>query len=273
MNTKFGPIFLCQLLSAAILLGGNEFRESGARSQALGGASLTFTDVYAIHNNQAGIAFLEDITAGIYSENRFLVEGINQYAGAFALPGLSGVFGLAINFFGFKAYNEKKIGLAYARNFGDRFSAGIQFDFLSTTIMGYGTRNNFTAEAGLLFEVMPGLWMGTHIYNPIRSTLSDEFKEDIPVTISFGGAYHFSEQLILTAEMEKNIDETPSFQAGIEYAIIEVLDLRVGISTAPSCLSFGIGLHLRKLQIDLAGNFHQVLGLSPSAGIAYTFQK
>ena len=44
----------------------------GARSAALGGYNVTLSDVWSTNNNQAGLGFVEDMTGGIYYENRFL---------------------------------------------------------------------------------------------------------------------------------------------------------------------------------------------------------
>ena len=59
---------------------------------------------------------------------------------------------------------------------------------------------------------------------------------------------------------------------GIEVPLVEELVLRGGYMSLPSMFTFGAGVRLKALHINLAGQFHQQLGISPSLGINYTFQ-
>src|SRR5262245_21201539 len=93
---------------------GNEPQSIGARSNALGNASITLSDPFSLFNNQAAMAFVNNISIGLYTERRFMLKELSYNAGGVTLPTKSGVFGLSANYYGFDLYNEKKIGLAYA---------------------------------------------------------------------------------------------------------------------------------------------------------------
>ncbi|OQX78276.1 MAG: hypothetical protein B6D61_05925 [Bacteroidetes bacterium 4484_249] len=256
----------------------------GGRSAGIGNASVTLNDFWSVHNNQAGLAGYDQISAGFYYENRFLVKELGRSAGAFILPTKSGVFGLNFNYFGYSQYNEKKIGLAYARAFGKYFSAGIQLDYLSTAIAeDYGSKSSVTFEIGVRSEITENLVVAAHVFNPIRVKLEAEFDERIPVIFKFGASYSISEKLIIAVETEKDTDFKPLFRGGIEYIIIEQATVRIGYSTMPSTTgsdnfniasvyTFGFGLHFKKLLIDFSASVHQTLGWSPQVSFIYTFK-
>ncbi len=68
------------------LYSSNDNLPQGARSAALGNASVTFADFWAIQNNQAGLADFKNIAAGFYYENRFLLKELSLKSVAFVLP-------------------------------------------------------------------------------------------------------------------------------------------------------------------------------------------
>jgi hypothetical protein len=160
----------------------------GARSLGLGSSSITLSDPYSILNNQAAMAFQKGISFSLHTEQRYIEKELGYYAGGFTLPAKAGVFGLAINYNGFDLYNEKKIGLAYARMFSQKVSGSIQLDYLSTSISDYGTSSAFTAELGLLLKISDQLSAGAHVFNPypIKSGFGDE---KIPTLFQLGLSY------------------------------------------------------------------------------------
>jgi hypothetical protein len=247
---------------------------AGGRSSALGNTSLCFADVWSVHNNQAAMAFLNKPAAGLYFENKFLVKELNLQAGAAVLPTKSGVFGLSLSYYGNKLYSEGKTGLAYAKNFGQRFSAGIQLDYLFTRIAeNYGTRHSFTFEIGLLGRITKNLTLAAHVFNPIIIKLADYNNERIPAIIRLGILYNFSENLLVTMEAEEKISLKPGVNAGIEYRLLKKAFIRIGLSASDHMLySFGFGLEVKNMNMDIAAAYHPVLGISPKASLVFTFK-
>src|ERR1039458_1023996 len=83
----------------------------GARSSGMANASVSLADVWSVQNNQAGLGFVRDISAGVFYDNRFLLNELSMRAGAFAFPVKGGTFGLCISNFGYSLYSENKYGL------------------------------------------------------------------------------------------------------------------------------------------------------------------
>jgi len=260
-------------LSLPISHASNDNYPFGARGAGMGYATVTLHDFWALSHNQAGLSRLKNPAAGVYFENRFLVEELSFGAAAFAMPVNNGVVGASFTYFGFELYNEAKIGLAYARDFGERFSAGIQLNYHNTGIgENYGNRGNLTFEGGVIFQLLPHLAIGVHLFNPLRAKIGDFADERIPTILKTGLGYTFSDKVLVIAEIEKSISHSLVFKAGIEYKITEHLYVRAGIGTNPTTNSFGFGLHLGNIHIDLATNYHYVLGYSPQIGFIYQFK-
>ena len=124
------------LFSQSIFAAGDNYG-LGARSGGMANASVTFSDIWSIHHNQAGLANIESITTGIYYQNRFGLNELGVQGFAFALPiqeVSKGVIGVSVTYFGYSQYNDSKIGLAYGKQLGDKYSVGIQLDYLQTSL-------------------------------------------------------------------------------------------------------------------------------------------
>lgn len=253
---------------------GSENFPIGARNTAMGNASATLSDHFSVFSNQAGLGNVENIAVGISTERKFFMNALSQHSLAFALPTGSGTFGLSMSYFGFSSYKENKIGLAFGKKFSENITAGIQIDYLNISIPEYGAKSAFTFEGGLIAKITKELKVGVHLYNPLRLKLTEVFDkvERIPTIIKGGLAYEPSEKVIVAIEAEKDIDQKPIYKAGIEYKVVDKLHLRTGISTNPTMNSFGIGLNLKNLKIDIASTYHYVLGISPGLSLSYVFE-
>jgi len=245
----------------------------GGRAAGMGNAAVAVYDFWALSHNQAGISKQQQATAGVYFENRYLAREMSFGAAAFSLPAADGVIGLSVGYFGYSLYNETKVGLAYARSFGERLSIGVQLNYFYTFIgEGFGSAGNLAAEMGVIYEILPKLQIGAHVFNPTRARISGYSNERIPTVLRFGTAYHFSNRVLLSIETEKDLEREPVFRAGLEYGITEQIFLRAGLGTKPTTNAFGLGVNLGGLRIDLATSFHHILGYSPQASLRYEFK-
>lgn len=265
-------IWLCWWASWSTIRAQNGLpQNAGARGAAMGNAAVTFTDINSVFVNQAGLGYLEQAAVTVYGERRFLAaDGLNSFLLGAAYPHKSlGTFGLSVHYFGFDTYNEQKIGLAYGRKLFKRFSLGAQFNYLATRIDQYGTAHNATFEVGVLAKVTKQFHLGAHVFSPLRLRLPNG--DYIPSLFKIGVAYLPSQQLRLTAELEKDLERPFNVRFGAEYHPMKALYIRAGVSTDPLLLSFGLGLRLKGLRIDVSTSYHQNLGFTPGLSVAYIF--
>ncbi len=240
----------------------------GARGAALANVKTVHRDVLAVLGNQAGLAHVEQVQVSLSTERRFNQSGLNYYALAAAYPSTWGTFGLTIQHFGFDAFNEKLLGLAYGRRLGEALSIGAQFDYLQVRIPGYGKNSTMTAELGLLARLTSEVQMGFHVYNIFESQWVQE--ELLPSTFGLGVRYEPTDKVLVVGEVEKVSDFGENFKVGLGYRLHPQLEVCVGFTTRPSLVTFGVGYRmLDGFSLDVASTVHSALGVSPIGSITY----
>ena len=241
----------------------------GAESLSLGGNVSSSTGIESILNNQAGLSDLNGFAVIVSSEQRFLLsELLVGSAGiAYNRKGF-GTVGLVVSSFGFEEYSEQKIGLAYSRKLFDNLSMGGQLDYLTTRIDGFGSNSAITFELGVQSELSEQFMIGAHIFSPGTVKINDT--SEIPSRINIGLKYSPTSKVYVVGEIEKLLDRGLSIQGGINYQIINELYLRVGTSTNPTRMSFGVAYGFNQsFRFDGALVNHDVLGLTPAASVKY----
>lgn len=242
----------------------------GARQAAMGNTGVALSDVWSNHHNQAGLAYVDKLSFGVSGESMFLLTGVSTKAGVVAIPTKSGTFGLNITSFGYSAYNETKIGLAFAKPFGEKLAIGVQLDYITVGLgENYGRASAFSIEAGILAKPNEKLSIGAHIFNPNRAKITAYNEERIPTVMRIGVDYVFSAKVLVDAEIEKDIDNKAVFKTGVEYHISDPLYLRIGIASNPFLSAFGFGINLKNFNIDIATSYHSVLGYTPQVSLTY----
>lgn len=269
---QIGIVVLFSLMSALAVAGGENFT-AGARATSMGDASVTLSDVFSTTTNQAGLAFMNEVVFGIYSDRKFISAQTNNFNAAVVVPFAPkiGTFGLSVNYYGYNLYNETKIGLAYARKFGTKFSAGIQFDYLRFFILENGQKNIFTLEAGFQYRPWKVLTFGAHVYNPIPYKMDNVFNERLPTIVKVGIGYEPSQKVLIAAEYQQDINHKPQFKSGVEYRPVKYLNIRAGVQTTPFSVSFGLGTAIKGFRLDAGSSYHPVIGFTPQLSAIYGF--
>ena len=213
---------------------------AGGRTVGMANSSVVLTDFWSIYNNQAGLGFVKQLSAGVFHHSGYIKEQNIQGVGI-AVPTKTGTIAATYNYYGYTNYNEQQAGLAFGRTFTEYFAAGIKLNFLHSQIAGeYGSSNAVTFEVGILSQPIENLFIGAHVYNPSYSEMGTE---KIPVI----------------------------YKAGIDYQLIELVSLQAGVSTNPTNYSFGAGFHYSGFNIYVGFIKHQALGFTPSFSVSYGF--
>lgn len=273
------------ILSALLLVGFVAQAQSngpgvrGARAAALGNASVTLSDVWAVGNNAAGLGQLSALSVGVYAENRYLLSALNTVAVAVATPlgkvenGLArrGVVGLEVQRFGGKLYNEQRAGLGYGYR-GGLVSIGGRVDMLQLSIEGLGSKRAVAVSLGGQAELVPKrLVFGAYLYNLNQAKLAEYQQERVPTVLKAGLSYRPTTKVLLNIETEKEVEQSADFKAGVEYRVIEALALRAGLRTLTEETTGGLGFRAGALQIDYAAAWHAALGLSQHLSVGLSF--
>jgi hypothetical protein len=246
----------------------------GAKAVGMGNNGLLNFDIWSAYNNQAALSSIENISAGLYYENRFTMSQLGTNAGVFVLPALTGTFGFDIAHMGIEEYGETRIGIGYGKKLAQRVSLGVQFNYhLLSFTSGYPDFYAFTGEVGLIVEPLDNLFIGAHVFNPTFSRLNSRYEDPLPVIFEIGAGYKITKKLMLTAEIEKERYDDMSPRFGIDYSLFKSMSLRSGVSLNPVEVCFGAGWVVKNLSLDFAFSRHEVLGYSPQISLLYNFGK
>lgn len=269
IKTLLNLIFF--VLFSNVLIARNDNLPVGARSAAMGNSTVVLGDLWSVNNNQAGLTQIKTFEAGLYANRNNLLSEASVISFAAAMPSKFGTLGLTFHQYGFKLYNESKVGLAFAKTFGPNFRAGLMADYLQTAIgENYGKNSSFCLEAGIQAQLVKNLWIGTHFYNLNRAKASNYFNEKIPSIMRIGLMYTVSDKVFASAEIEKDLVNKPIFKGGAEYKISSNFMFRAGFSIVGKPIyAFGIGFYTKGIRIDIAGSFHPNLGFTPHLGLGY----
>ncbi len=278
VNHKFKPpmyrnILFCFILIPCFARAGNDNKISGARSFAMGKASVAFFDQWSAFNNQAGLALLQEKSFGFYYENKFAVKELAVKSAYVNIPLKSSCFSGTYTQFGFNLYRESTIGISYSRALGEKFYAAVKFNQIRRVLQSeYGSQSRYAVEFGILSELFNDFFLGFHIDNPTQAKFNTlDYEDPIPTVFRFGFMYRLSNELILSSELHKEIQDVFGLKIGIEYQIAKKFYFRAGVHNHPNEVSLGVGFKFSRCKANLAFSRHPVLGYTPVADINFQF--
>ena len=241
-----------------------------SRYVGIGTYSQHFTDAFSGTANQGALAEAEQITAGLYSERRFLLKEMSYYQGAVVLPAGFGAIGIAFNYFGAEPFNTSAIGIGFGKKLGKIVSIGIQFNYNDVRLQGYGSASTINFEAGLLLHLTEKLHGGLHVYNPTGGRFGRGAKEKLASMYSTGLGYELSDKVLLSAGICHEEGKSVNITTTVEYNFANRFFLRAGIATDTGNFFFGLGLQLKLCRLDVNNSWQAPLGYTP--GIMLLFQ-
>lgn len=244
----------------------------GARNAGLAGASLTLDDEYSLFNNIGGMGRIENHAFFAGYQNRFNIAAFQVIGGGGIFHHTLGNAGLSYYKFGDDIFSQQKLQFAIGNKL-QMVSLGLGVDWVQYDIATVGTQQVFAIQFGGVAEITPQFLFGAHIFNLNQATLISETGERLPTVMKSGISYRPTEELMLNAEVEKDLDFDEIFKAGVEYRIVENVFVRTGISTQPFTGAFGAGFHPKMLKFDYAYTNDAQLGNTHEFSLAYTFKK
>ena len=247
-------------------------RPVAAGYPGLGAYSMAHVDVFSFAANQASLARINNLSAGVYGEKRYMLNELSFYSLAFVVPTKSGNFGIKGSYYGFNLYNESQAGLAYARSLGSKIDIGVQFNYNTIKVAGYGNAYAISAEAGIILHLSDKLHAGIHLNNPTGGKYNKSEDEKLPFVYTAGLGYEASEKFFVSGEVQKEEDQPVNVNAGLQYKFLSQLIARAGLSSASSTVWMGIGVSMKSFRIDAAASYHPHLGITPGLMLVFNFR-
>lgn len=239
----------------------------------LGAYSMNHVDLFSVTSNQASLAQIKNISAGVYGEKRFLLAETNMYSAIVAAPTKDGNFAFQADYFGFKNYNESQLGIAYARSVGKNLDLGIKFNYYSFRIPGFESSSTVNFEIGAIAHLTDKLNAGIHFYNPVGGKLSKTENDRLTSIYSFGLGYEVSDIFLISSEIIKADDLPVNVNVAMEYDFAEQFFARFGIASQNGSPFAGAGVCWENFRLDVSASYHPQLGLSPGLMLIMNLKK
>ena len=234
---------------------------------SLGGTLAAFGNrnagVYTYNTNQASLAGLNDVEVSIYSERRFLLSELLLVRGCLALPALDGVVGMAVVRFGGKDCSEMRWELIYARQLMNELAVGVQFNYYSQVMRGYGNAAWVGADVAMRLRVSDQLMLGVRYRNPVSCKLKKNSGDHVERSVGFGIGYEPPGKVLIAMEITRPQMEKLDVRAGVLYKAWKDVDVIVGVQSAVAGLCIGALVNLGRFRSEVSVSFHPVLGLTP----------
>lgn len=268
-------ILLAELIFFVLLLPLTSFSSEpekfpGARAAGLGNSTIALTDSWSVFNNQAGLGWQRSYWAGVYHESRYFISELNSNSLGVCVPVKPGTFGAGLTHFGYSQFCQTRFSLSYGMMLSKTISAGIGLNYHMVQIAnGYGSTNCITAEGGIIYKPLEKIAIGAHVFNPTNSRLGDD--KNLSTTFGIGLTYQPVSNVLIVLQGDDNTLSDPIFRVGVEYLPVKNLSARIGVSSNPMMLSFGLGWIVKSISFDLAFSYHEVLGYTPYVSVSYTF--
>jgi hypothetical protein len=274
MHRKKIILFLSFIIISAAGFCRSNIYPSGGKATGMGNALVSQFDVYSAFNNQAGLAKVDAFSAGVCYENRFLLKEMSLRGGLVVLPTTTGTFALHFSAFGPVKWMESRVSLAYAKQLSKQLSVGLQFNYFNTVFPEDNSSiSSFGFELGAIYQVTKKTYLGIHLANPYSLSLKTySYEEKIPWKIRAGGHSLLNEKFKLSYEVEKVENIDLKFKLGAEWEAVQNLFFRMGLNSGATKLYGGLGYTYKIIQTDIAFEYHQLLGVTPSISLIFNLK-
>jgi hypothetical protein len=252
---------LAFILLPTVLASGSENNGRGAKAVSLANAFVAIADnPWAASYNPAGLSQLTSIQlTGFIVPQQFGLTELRTTALAVASPIAGGAIGITIEQFGFDLYRETLIGAGCGFAIDPDVALGVTMNLQGTSIEGYGNATSLILDAGLFGKISDKVSIGFAFKNITGSTIG-ELRERLPQVLSLGGCYRPLDDFFIVGEVEKDIRFPAVVKVGIAQRLLDILDVRLGLSNNPDKVSAGVSFSYSFAEFGYAGYSHPDLG-------------
>lgn len=250
--------------------------EPGARATAMGGAFTAMaTDVNALHYNPGGLA-LAPQAEFTFMHNEYLEDVNHEYLG-FVYPRFyDGTLGFDLSYVDLGSFQRYTIGagnapvaggsfdasdlalkVAYGRQYNDEVAWGLGLKYIRENLDNVRA-SGWAVDAGVMYTPAgyDQVTFGMAVTNLGPKLHYQNRRERLPLTWRGGAAYRVDNfPVIMSAELQKSIDDGWGGAFGAEYAVTEAFALRLGYNSlfdAGNGVTCGAGFKIDAFAVDYA---------------------
>jgi hypothetical protein len=249
-----------------------ENTDVGARPTALGGAFTSLSDnSLAIFYNPSGLGQVKyrEFSA-FYSPAPFGLTDLSTASISYSEPLSFGTIGAAFKTYGFDLYRENNFIVSYGNSYKKKIYYGANINLYNLHIQNYNNATAFGLDIGAMAYIARFLQWG-FIGKNITGTKIGEAKEKIAQVYRTGFTFQPEDKIRVIGEVEKDVRYPLSVRGGLEYSVIDFLDLRFGVGSQPTIFSAGIGLNYNLFSFDYAFTKSEDLGFTHLGTVSVNF--
>ena len=245
-------------------------------SNTIANLNVADTRNWMAFSNPSNISYLKSSGFGFQYENRFLLNELSTKSVFANLPTNLVDMAFSASYFGYNQYNEILIGIGFARNFSEKFSLGVQFNY-SATYFGPEIRylGVLFPQLGLNLKLSPKFHLGFSTFNPFQQNINSDYSiKRLASVFSLGCEYFFADNFAFRSQIDKEISSNYKFGAGFDYTMLNFLTVKLGAYThgyLVPCL--GLTSNFGSFSFSYNADFHPLLGLVSIASVRYNIDK
>lgn len=249
-----------------------ENTDIGGRAAALNGAFTSLSDnSLAVFYNPSGLGQMKYREVSFYySPAPFGLSELSTAAFTYAEPMSFGTLGAGVKTYGFDLYRETSFSVSYGNNYRGKIFYGANVNLYNLNIKNYNSATSFGFDIGAMAYLTKFLKWGFIGKNLTGSTIGTS-KENIAQVYRTGFTIQPRSDISFILETEKDVKYPFSFRGGFEYAVMEFIDIRAGLSSEPATFSGGIGIYYSLFQLDYSFNNHPDLGFTHQGSLTINF--
>jgi len=240
---------------------------------SLGLSGATDTTAWSLFSNPSGLSSVHNPSVGVGYHNAFGISSLSARSFYVTLPNKILTPGLSYVQYGDDLYKIQTFSGAAGRSISPRLQMGIRFDYLLRHIYGSEDESAVVVDAGLSYKPSGNVRIALFAQNPARSVISDGFRDQVlPSSLAVACMVRLSPWFFFTADLNYREDLSRQFYSfGLAVRLHKNASIQGVVSAKPVKLALGSTLNWKGVEINFSANYHDLLGLSSTAGIAYTF--
>lgn len=246
-------------------------RTLDTRSVGLGGNYVTHSVLF----NPACIGLSTSQTVDFNYFNKFQLKELTSASLSYTNPHFILPTAVHISSFGYNKYRQTMFRIAFSKALAKKWEVGIgiQYAFLQTELFEEEA-TRLSTDVGILFLPDENLLIGMSITDMPSARIGNkslDIKDFNSYSFQTGFQWNFINNLLIVLSTTYTNDFDLRFNMGLEYTSYNNFTIRTGLQTNPIVPSLGTGFKIDSFEVDVAVNYHQILGVCFGIGLSYLF--
>ena len=243
-------------------------------SGSIASASVADSHHWSAFSNPASAGYCDFVEMGLQYENKFVIKELSTKSAQLIVPNKLLNAGVSFSQFGYSLYHETLLGVALARNFGNKFAMGLQVNYYDAFSIATNSHSAvFLPQFGVSVRFSPQFNLGFQTFNPLQTSIKTEYVTKlIPSVFSLGTEYYFTSNLVWRTQIDRELHSNYRFATGFEYLMLDKITLKMGGYGADYLVPcMGVGFNFGHISMGLDCDIHPLLGLTTRSSVKYIF--